>query len=65
MAWLLPYATTFLFLWISPTTTTIEGMRYLIPLVFAAPLAFAVLLAPGNNPNGDSVSGSISGDEKH
>lgn len=65
MAWLLPYATTFLFLWISPATTTIEGMRYLIPLVFAAPLAFAVLLAPGNNPNGDSVSGSISGDEKH
>jgi hypothetical protein len=59
MAWLLPYVTTFLLLWVSPATLTIEGMRYLVPLVFSMPLAFAALLAHGDNPNDGSVGGAV------
>ena len=42
-AWLAPYVATFLFLWISPATVTIEGMRYLIPMVMIVPLMFGML----------------------
>lgn len=41
--WLAPYVATFLFLWISPATVTIEGMRYLIPMVMIAPLMLGML----------------------
>lgn len=42
-SWLAPYVVTFLFLWISPATVTIEGMRYLIPMVMIAPLMLGML----------------------
>lgn len=42
-AWLAPYVTMFLFLWISPATVTIEGIRYLVPMVMIAPLMFGML----------------------
>lgn len=36
---LMPFWGSFLFLWVSPASATIEGMRYVMPMVFAAPLA--------------------------
>ena len=44
-AWLLPMLATFLFLWVSPTSATIEGMRYLLPMIYVTPLSLACLLA--------------------
>ncbi|WP_146143622.1 DUF6020 family protein [Bifidobacterium callitrichos] len=43
-AWLLPMLATFLFLWVSPTSATIEGVRYLVPMIYVAPLSLACLL---------------------
>lgn len=37
------YAATFLFLWISPATVTIEGIRYAMPMVILAPLMWGLL----------------------
>jgi hypothetical protein len=40
---MLPYVTTYILLWISPATVTIEGMRYLLPMIFVAPLMLGTL----------------------
>lgn len=44
-AWLMPMLATFLFLWVSPTSATIEGMRYLLPLIYVTPLSLSCLLS--------------------
>ncbi|WP_270273806.1 DUF6020 family protein [Bifidobacterium dentium] len=41
--WLFPYIATFLFLWISPATVTIEGIRYVMPMVVITPLMWGLL----------------------
>lgn len=45
LSWLLPMASTFLFLWVSPTSVTVEGMRYMVPLIYIMPLSLAALFA--------------------
>ncbi len=46
IAWVMPYLATYAFLWVSPASVTIEGMRYVIPMVVAFPLALGGILAP-------------------
>ena len=46
IAWLMPYVTTFLFLWISPATVTVEGVRYAMPMIVLAPLMWGLLAMP-------------------
>ena len=43
IVWLLPMLATFLFLWVSPTSATIEGVRYLLPMIYVLPLSLATL----------------------
>lgn len=42
---LMPYIATFLFLWISPATVTIEGIRYVLPMIIMTPLMLGMLSA--------------------
>ncbi len=42
---LAPYVVSFLFLWISPATVTVEGMRYLMPLIILTPLMWGLLVS--------------------
>ena len=42
----MPYVTTFLFLWISPATVTVEGVRYAMPMIVLAPLMWGLLAMP-------------------
>ena len=46
IAWLMPYIATFLFLWISPATVTVEGVRYTMPMIVLAPLMWGLLAMP-------------------
>ncbi|WP_195422707.1 DUF6020 family protein [Bifidobacterium adolescentis] len=40
---MMPYIATFLFLWISPATVTVEGIRYVLPMIIMTPLMFGML----------------------
>lgn len=42
---LAPYAVSFLFLWISPATVTVEGIRYVMPMVILTPLMWGLLVS--------------------
>lgn len=55
IVWLIPYIATFLFLWISPATVTVEGIRYAMPMIILAPLMWGLLAisrthSGGNDP---------------
>ncbi|WEV65985.1 MULTISPECIES: DUF6020 family protein [unclassified Bifidobacterium] len=54
VAWLLVYLVTFLTLWISPISANNEAMRYLITMVFLAPLALAATIAPNSSATRDA-----------
>lgn len=41
-AWLIPMLATVPFLWISGSSVSYEGMRYVIPMVFIAPIGCAM-----------------------
>lgn len=41
-AWLIPMLATLPFLWISGASVSYEGMRYVIPMVFIAPIGCAM-----------------------
>lgn len=41
-----PMVIAFCSLWISPVSASIEGMRYMTPLIYTAPLAFTLLVVP-------------------
>ncbi|MEK0263930.1 DUF6020 family protein [Bifidobacterium mongoliense] len=56
ISWIMPYLVTYMLLWVSPASVTIEGMRYVIPLVIAAPLACGALLAPDVDSAGLVIS---------
>lgn len=45
---LAPYAVSFLFLWISPATVTVEGLRYVMPLIILTPLMWGLLVSRRN-----------------
>ena len=48
-AWLIPMLATVPFLWISGSSVSYEGMRYVIPMVFIAPIGCAMFTVEREN----------------
>lgn len=46
LTWLLPLIAANLVLWASPTSVTREAMRYLLPVLFLAPVSWALIARP-------------------
>lgn len=57
-----PFLISFLLLWVSPTSETIEAMRYAAPQIMMVPLALAVVAAWEHEPAGNQAAGE---DGKH